>query len=218
MKAIVIATKGAEALRVLSASIDAYVPEDVIVYISTLATKPRMYPKKHQWVIVPNLANNYGDAYNTVVERAFQSHDEIIVANDDIVLTPTSYQTLGEDVYSLKKEFGKLGWVVARSDYVRPAQQAFRMDPTRIAHTQHCSPLFGYVNIQSWVDYPPINWYSDDIQCTDMMVKGCQHFVSRSYVHHAGSQTIGMDNQKNHLDSEAWIRDNRPELHREWYK
>lgn len=217
MKAIVIATKGAEALRVLSASIDAYVPEDVVVYISSLATKPRMYPKKHQWVVIPNLANNYGDAYNTVVDKAFQHHDEIIVANDDIVLTPTSYEILCHDVAVLKAENKKLGWVVARSDYVRPAQQAFRMDPNRIAHITQCSPLFGYVNINAWVDYAPINWYSDDIQCIDMMSKGKEHFVSRSYVHHAGSQTIGMDNQANHLASESWIKENRPELHRQWY-
>jgi hypothetical protein len=218
MKAIVIATKGAEALSVLSASIDAYVPEDVVVYIGSLATKPNMFPKKHQWVVVPNVADNYGDAYNSVVERAFLNHDDIIVANDDIVLTPTSYILLSEDVNSLKKEFAKVGWVVARSDYVRPQQQAFRMDPHRIAHTQRCAPLFGYVNVKAWVDYAPINWYSDDIQCIDMISKGCQHFVSRSYVHHAGSQTIGLDNQKNHLDSEQWIKDNRPELHQEWYK
>ena len=218
MKAIVIATKGAEALRVLSASIDAYVPEDVIVYISTLTTKPKMFPKKNQWVTIPNVADNYGDAYNAIVEKAFQHHDEIIVANDDIVLTPDSYRLLDEDVAQLKKEFAKVGWVTARSDYTRPNQQAFRMDPSRISHTQQCSPLFGYVNINAWVDYAPINWYSDDIQCIDMMAKGCQHFVSRSFVHHAGSQTIGMDNQKNHLDSESWIKDNRPELHKEWYK
>jgi hypothetical protein len=218
MKAIVIATKGAEALRVLSASIDAYVPEDVIVYIGTSTIRPKMFPKKHQWVTMPNVANNYGDAYNAIVEKAFQHHDEIIVANDDIVLTPDSYRLLDEDVTQLKKEFGKVGWVTARSDYTRPNQQAFRMDPSRIAHTQQCSPLFGYVSINAWVDYAPINWYSDDIQCIDMASKGCQHFVSRSYVHHAGSQTIGMDNQKNHLDSEDWIKTNRLELHKEWYK
>jgi hypothetical protein len=218
MKAIVIATKGAEALSVLSASIDAYVPEDVVVYIGSLATKPDMFPKKHQWVVVPNVADNYGDAYNSVIERAFLNHDDIIVANDDIVLTPTSYILLSEDVAQLKKEFAKVGWVAARSDYVRPQQQAFRMDPHRIAHTQRCAPLFGYVNVKAWVDYAPINWYSDDIQCIDMIAKGCQHFVSRSYVHHAGSQTIGLNNQKNHLDSEQWIKDNRPELHQEWYK
>jgi hypothetical protein len=200
MKAIVIATVDGKCLPVLSKSIEQYVPSGVDV------------------IIYKNNAGNYGDAYNHAVNEAFMAYDEIIVANDDIVLTPNSYTQLLEDVNFLKNQNVKLGWVVARSDYTRPAQQAFRMDPNQIAHTTQCSPLFGYVHIQAWVDYPPINWYSDDIQCIDMMSKGCQHFISRSYVHHAGSQTIGMDNQKNHLDSEAWIKDNRPELHREWYK
>ena len=200
MKAIVIATVDGKCLPVLSKSIEMYVPDSVEV------------------IVYKNNAGNYGDAYNHIVSKAFTQYDEIIVANDDIVLNPLSYRHLGEDVSALKTEFGKVGWVVARSDYVRPAQQAFRMDPNRIGHITQCSPLFGYVHIQSWVDYPPINWYSDDIQCIDMMSKGYQHFVSRSYVHHAGSQTIGMDNQKNHLDSEAWIKENRPELHKEWYK
>jgi hypothetical protein len=214
MKAIVIATRDSESIRVLSASIDAYVPKDVFVYIATPAIKPNMYPKNHAWVTIPNVANNYGDAYNAIVHKAFENHDEIIIANDDIVLTPTSYNTLAEDVALCKEA----GWVAARSDYVRPNQIAARLDPEMIYRTQRCSPLFGYISKEAWIDYAPINWYSDDVQCIDMTSKGYQHYISRSYVHHAGSQTIGMDNQKNHLDSEAWIKDNRPELHSEWYK
>ncbi len=214
MKAIVIATRDSESMRVLSASIDAYVPKDVFVYIATPAIKPSWYPKNHAWVTIPNVANNYGDAYNAIVHKAFENHDEIIVANDDIVLTPTSYDTLAEDVALCKEA----GWVVARSDYVRPNQIAARLDPEMIYRAQRCSPLFGYISKAAWVDYAPINWYSDDIQCIDMISKGYQHYISRSYVHHAGSQTIGMDNQKNHLDPESWIKDNRPELHSEWYK
>jgi GT2 family glycosyltransferase len=200
MKAIVIATVNGKCLPVLSKSIEQYVPSGVDV------------------IIYKNNAGNYGDAYNHAVNEAFMAYDEIIVANDDIVLNPDSYTKLVEDVAFLKKQNTKIGWVVSRSDYARPNQQFFHLDPNLIHTTQRCSPLFGYVHIQAWVDYPPINWYSDDIQCIDMASKGYQHFISRSYVHHAGSQTIGMDNQKNHLESESWIKDNRPELHKEWYK
>ena len=200
MKAIVIATVDGKCLPVLSKSIEMYVPDDVEV------------------IVYKNNAGNYGDAYNHVVNKAFMQYDEIIVANDDIVLNPNSYSALLEDVNFLSRQTVKVGWVVARSDYTRPPQQFFNLNSSLIQTSQRCSPLFGYVHIRAWVDYPPINWYSDDIQCIDMMSKGYQHFVSRSYVHHAGSQTIGMDHQANHLAAEAWIKENRPELHKEWYQ
>lgn len=197
----------------LLASINAYVPEDVVIYI---AGHERWGIGRHI-TCIPNTATNYGDAYNAIVHEAFKKYDEIIVANDDIVLTPTTYVMLQDDV-NWHKQSGKAGWVVARSDYVRPAQMASNLSDTMTYRINRCSPLFGYVSKEAWVDYPPINWYSDDIQCLDMEAKGYRHLVSRAYVHHAGSQTIGMDNNKNHLDAEPWIKANRPELHKEWYK
>jgi hypothetical protein len=213
MKAIVIATKGSRSLPVLLASINAYVPDDVVIYI---AGDERWGIGRHITTI-PNKATNYGDAYNAIVHEAFKKYDEIIVANDDIVLTPTSYGLLAYDVNQIS-QLKKPGWIVARADYVRPNQIAARLDPSKIYETRGCSPLFGYVTKEAWVDYPPINWYSDDIQCLDMINEGYNHFISRSYVHHAGSQTIGMDNTANHLAAEPWIKANRPELHKEWFK
>jgi hypothetical protein len=210
MKAIVVATRGSKSLPVLLASINAYVPDDVVVY---LAGDERWGIGRHIRCF-PNTATNYGDAYNAIVNEAFKQFDEIIVANDDIVLTPKSYGLLAYDVATLENP----GWVVARSDYVRPNQIAARLNPDLIYQAQRCSPLFGYVTKQAWVDYPPINWYSDDIQCLDMENEGYKHFISRSFVHHAGSQTIGMDNTANHLAAEPWIKANRPELHKEWFK
>jgi hypothetical protein len=213
MKAIVIATRGSRALNVLLASINAYVPEDVVIYI---AGNERWGIGRHI-TCMPNTATNYGDAYNAIVHEAFKKYDEIIVANDDVVLTPTTYKLLEEDVKQLKA-VAPVGWVVTKADYVRPNQSLKYTDEGQMYETQRCSPLFGYVNKEAWVDYPPINWYSDDIQCIDMITKGYKHFISRAYVHHAGSQTIGMDNQKNHFEAEPWIKANRPELHKEWFK
>lgn len=213
MKAIVIATKGSRSLPVLLASINAYVPDDVVVYLAG----------EERWGIgrnikcFPNTATNYGDAYNAIVNEAFKLHDEIIVANDDIVLTPTTYQTLAEDV----KQFSQWqppGWIVARSDYVRPAQIAAYLEPNLVYPTNQCSPLFGYVTKKAWVNYPPINWYSDDVQCLEMAKIGFKHYISRAYVHHAGSQTVGMDHKANHLASEPWIKANKPDLHKVWYE
>jgi hypothetical protein len=213
MKAIVVATRGSKSLPVMLASINAYVPNDVVVY---LAGDERWGVGRHIRCF-PNTATNYGDAYNAIVHEAFKYHDEIIVANDDIVLTPTSYDILKADVDTLKQHHN-LGWVVARADYVRPAQIAANLVPNSVYPISRCSPLFGYVTKQAWVNYPPINWYSDDIQCMDMENEGHKHFISRCYVHHAGSQTVGMDHTANHLAAQPWIKDNRPELHKAWFK
>jgi len=213
MKAIVIATKESRSLPVLLASINAYVPDDVVVYI---AGHERWGIGRHIKCF-PNTATNYGDAYNAIVNEAFKTYDEIIVANDDVVLTPTTYQLLAEDVTQFSR-WSDPGWIVARSDYVRSSQISAYMEPGLVYPISQCSPLFGYVTKKAWVNYPPINWYSDDIQCLEMKSIGHQHYVSRAFVHHAGSQTIGMDNKQNHLDAEPWIKKNKPDLHRVWYE
>lgn len=196
----------------LLASINAYVPDDVVVYI---AGDDRWGIGRHVKCF-PNTATNYGDAYNAIVKEAFKLYDEIIVANDDVVLTPLTYWQLENDV-NWHKQKGKAGWVVARSDYVRGSQMACNLSDSVTYQIDRCSPIFGWVSKEAWVDYPPINWYSDDIQCLDMQAKGYHHLISRAYVHHAGSQTIGMDHQKNHLEAEPWIKENRPLLHRQFY-
>ena len=216
---IVIATKTAKCLPVLLASIDQYVPQDVRVFISGCdLTLPR-----HQTINLRNVYDNFGDSYNYVVNYAFSMYDQVIVANDDIVLTPTSYSLLMEDVELLP---GDTAWVSAKSDYVRGFQniREFKhregiryMEERKIIPTKIISPLFAYIHKDKWVDYKPINWYSDDIQCLQIMANGYQNYVSRSYVHHVGSQTIGMDHSKNHQEAEAWIKQNMPELHQEWF-
>lgn len=192
---IVTCTVGSPSLAVFEASVRTYVP-DVELFVSR------------------NRGSNFGEAYNIAVNEAFEKYDEIIVANDDIVLTPTSYSRLLEDVEHLK-QFNQLGWVVARSDEVRPLQMG---KTDQLFEVPVVSPLFGYVSKEAWVDFPPINWYSDDIQSIDMGLKGYKHFVSRSYIHHVGSQTIGQNNTKNHLEAEPWIKINRPELHSIWFR
>jgi hypothetical protein len=124
MKAIVIATKTGRCLPVLLESINQYVPDDVTVYLSGY---DHILPN-HRTITMPNDGDNFGDSYNAVVQKAFEEHDEIIVANDDIVLTPYSYLFLEQDIERLKDHLAridvspKLGWVASRSDYVREAQ------------------------------------------------------------------------------------------------
>jgi hypothetical protein len=214
MKAIVIATKTAQCLPVLLASIEAYVPHDVVTFISGSPHRCKDRSSSN----TQNDGNTFGESYNAIVKEAFKLHDEIIVVNDDVVLTPSTYAKLTEDLGFLHGQGHKVGWLGARSDFTHPMQLVQNLDPNLIHRASRVSPLFAYVSRQAWVDYPPINWYSDDIQCADMVANGYEHFVSRAYVHHVGSQTIGLDNQKNHLQPREWIKTNRPDMYERFYE
>ena len=225
MKAIAIATVHGNCLPVLAASITFYVPQDVVVFISGSEI---MLPR-HRTINMPNEAKNFGDAYNAIVKVAFgYGFDEIVVMNDDIVLTPYTWQQLSEDVELIRRQIDPIGWVASRSDYVR-GQQNIRIGQgnmewfkypieNQIVETDIIAPICGYISRDAWIDFPPINWYSDDIQCLDMQKKGLRHFVSRSYVHHVGSQTCGRDAAKCINDAKPWIQQNRPELAELWFK
>ncbi len=216
---IAIATKTAKCLPVLLSSIDQYVPKEVVVFISGSDLRlPR-----HKTINVQNIGDNFGDSYNHIVGLAYSMFDDVIVANDDIVLTPSSYELLMQDVELLP---GDTAWVSAKSDYVRGYQnirefkqrQGIRyVEEGKIIPTDVISPLFAYIHKDKWVDYKPINWYSDDIQCLEIKANGYKNYVSRSYVHHVGSQTIGMDHQKNDQEAKEWIKENMPDLCNHWF-
>jgi hypothetical protein len=149
---------------------------------------------------------------------------EIIVANDDIVLTPSSFNTLIEDKVLLSHH--SLGWLCSRSDYVRGLQNIRNgevrngikfVEEDQIFQSNVLSPLFGIISREAWIDYKPINWYSDDIQCLEICAAGYKNYVSRSYVHHVGSQTIGMDHKKNNDEAGAWLKANMPDLYKLWF-
>jgi len=224
VKAIVICTVNGKCLPVLAASITFYVPLDVTVFLSG----SQIILPRHRTVNLENTATNFGDAYNAVVKKAFEEFDEIVVCNDDIVFNPYTWQTLSEDVSELKEQNIDLGWVASRSDYVRGYQNIRvgqgRMEwfkfpiENQIIETDIIAPICAYIRRESWVDFPPLNWYSDDIQCLDMAEKGLKHFVSRSYVHHVGSETCGRDATKCIMDAKPWIEENRPDLAGLWFK
>lgn len=219
--AIVIATKTAKCLPVLLASIDEYVPEEVTVIISG----SDLECSRHNTVNLPNNGTNYGDSYNDVVRYAYEMFPEIIVANDDIVLTPSSFDLLIEDKVLLKNH--NVGWLCSRADYVRGLQNIRDAGQTRngvkfveenqVIQSDILSPLFGIISREAWIDYKPINWYSDDIQCLEISAAGFTNYISRSYVHHVGSQTIGMDHGKNDQEARSWIKNSMPEFYEAWF-
>ena len=204
--AIIVCTVNGACLDVMTASLNAYVPRDVERYV-------------HHKV-----GANFGDAYNFAAREAFKLYDEILVCNDDIVFTPTTWAVLLADVAHLRKVVPNLGYVATRSDYARGEQNVrsgrgkidfLRYQSERhIVETPVIAPICAWIHRDSWVDFPPINWFSDDVQCADMKRR---HFISRAYVHHVGSQTCGQDAQRCYEDAEPWLLANRPELHARFY-
>ena len=204
--AIIVCTVYGACLQVMTASLNAYVPRDV------------------ERCVHHKVGANFGDAYNFAAREAFKRHDEILVCNDDIVFTPTTWAVLLADVAHLRKVVPNLGYVATRSDYARGEQNVrsgrgkidfLRYQSERhIVETPVIAPICAWIHRDSWVDFPPINWFSDDVQCADMKRR---HFISRAYVHHVGSQTCGQDAQRCYEDAEPWLRANRPELHARFY-
>ena len=224
MSAIVICTTNSKCLPVLCASITMYLPTFWTVYLSGSG----MILPKHRTITSENTADNFGDAYNNVVHQAIEDgHQDLLVCNDDIVFTPYTWQTLSEDLQTIPAE-GR-GWVATRSDYARGYQNIrvkHEGDRDGLRHASEraiievdvIAPICAWIEAKNWIDFAPINWYSDDIQCLDMQEKGLKHYISRAYVHHVGSQTCGPNFKQCVEDAKPWIQANRPELAELWFK
>ena len=152
MKAIIIATVTGKCLVTLAASVTAYVPTDVAVFLSG----SKMIFPRHRTITSDNTATNFGDAYNALAKQAFEEFDEVVVCNDDIVFTPTTWQALTEDVSRLRSENIPLGWVACRSDYARGYQNIrigkgpmswFRYETENsIIETDVIAPICAYIH------------------------------------------------------------------------
>ena len=206
MQAIVIATVNSPSIYVLLESIFRYAP-DIPIYLSgnNLGLWGELRDKGNI-IFRPNSATNFGDAYNAIIDYAFTRHDDsLIVCNDDVVFTPDTYKLLKADYefLTVDREFN-VGWLGCRSDYVMGNQNIRSMSEddrmvnlkweseNQIAATSVIAPICAVVTKDAWIraKFPSINWFSDNIICMDMSKAGFKHFVSRSYVHHAGSQTV----------------------------
>jgi glycosyltransferase involved in cell wall biosynthesis len=200
MPPIVVCTVNGKCLPVLAASIRAYSPG-------------------HELLVSKGPLRTFGEAYNDAMDSAFKDHDEILIANDDIVLTPTTMAVLMADVEKLKSQHGdKLGFVGTMADNVRWDQSIRFEHPHEVREVKAISPLLAWVSKRAFqaARFPPLNWYSDDVICEALNMQGFKHFVSTAYVHHAGSQTIGHDSDRLIEDAVPWLRANEPELLKAW--
>jgi glycosyltransferase involved in cell wall biosynthesis len=195
-------------LPVLRASIKAYAPD-----VPHLIYSPKQ--------------ETSAKSYDVALKIAFQEYDEVIVCADDLVLTPDSYRLLCEDINNLKAIHGdKLGFVAAHTDFTRYTQNiryqqapSDKLEYGKWSWEHECrparrlSPIFHYLSKKMYEDtfLPPIEWYSDDVMCEDLNAKGYTHYISRAYVHHAGSQTLGQNTQKLHDEAMPWLIKNRPQ-------
>lgn len=199
---IVVCTTGCKSLSVLEASLQTYNPE-VDMYLFNV-----------------NGPSTFGDSYNSALWFAFQNFDEVILSNDDVVLTPTSIKLLLEDVDALKKVHGdKLGIVASISDDARMSQNIRIENGNEPKERALVSPIFAWMSKKAFevAQFPPLNWYSDDVICEDLNRAGFTHYISRSYVHHVGSQTVGRDYEKLNAEALPWLRANRPEYVKHWW-
>ena len=221
MQAIVICTVNNPGIDILLESIKVYA-HDIPVYLAGAKRKGTIW--------LPNMESNFGDAYNVAVDCAFRDgYESLIMANDDVVLTPSTIQLMQKDwEYVQHYNVGIMG---ARSDYVLQDQNIrFPIEgdhvtglryqsESSIKETSVIAPIFAAISKKAWdvAKFPSINWYSDNIICGDLAKAGYRHFVSRGYVHHAGSQTVGTDFTKCHEEPRAWIKANRPDVYGEYY-
>lgn len=225
---ICISTVTGKGLRVMLASISEYCPE-APVYLrgpeSIVGAK-----EFDAAVTVVGEPRNFGDDYNEIMDKAFDDgFDSVVCANDDIVLTPDSYRQLLDDV---QKSIEPVGWVCARCDAARPAQNV-RSNPLdqklhyfrypsedSILPVPVLSPIFGWIGRDAWdcFKFPPLNWFSDDVHCADLRTAGFRHYLSTAYVHHVGSQTIGQDGETLTRAAVPWLLKNRPHYAEVWFR
>jgi len=224
---IVISTVHGKGLAVLLESIKQYCPE-IPVY---LRGPQSVIENFNADVKVFSRPSNFGDDYNAIINRALEDFESVVVANDDIVLTPSSYRVLMEDVDILLGMDIPVGWVASRTDSARQAQN-IRFNPdgetinmcrfkyeSKIRPAEVISPIFAWIHFDTFkqANFPPLNWYSDDVQCEDLNAKGFEHYISTSYVHHVGSQTIGTNAQKLTSEAMPWLFKNRPDYVKQWF-
>lgn len=199
--------------HVFRASVAEYVPDEVTRYV-----------KYNQ--------PTFGAGYNELVKSILsEGHKTFAIANDDIVLRPDTWDVLQQDWQLLKTsdkpEHQAAGILAARHDYVRMSPQNIRFDYGRVAlknvqypeefqmfNVGSIAPILAVYSADAWIDFPEINWFSDDVQCWDIRQAGHTIWVSRAYCHHIGSMTMGHNYEQEERTALDWLKNNRPDFYK----
>lgn len=201
------------------------------VYISTAGHKlpesMAMLQRLTRTKVVDNRSDNFGDAYNDIVrDMRLDGHTIAAIANDDIVLRYDTWSNLNSDWHNVSQQDPLVSCLAARHDYVRPSAQNIRYayGAEKLSNIQHefesyvlrvtaISPILAAYNLNRWLNFPPINWLSDDVQCYDMQQMGTHIYVSSAYCHHVGSTTMKPELWQEEMEkSMAWLRVHRPDF------
>jgi len=190
-------------------SVEKYVPNAEIYLCSN-----ERYDSKLIKQIIPNTGKNAGESFNLILNSVFEKYNKAILVNDDVVLTPDCFKLITEDWFSLKKD--NVGMLGARSDYCLPSynirfpaandfiknlrwNSEYSVKPVEVI-----GPAFLLIDreaFQKTKGFPPTNWYSDNIICSEMLNHGYKLFASRAYVHHVGEQTNTENYEQMHKDA-----------------
>jgi hypothetical protein len=234
VQAIVICTVKNPGITILLESIRVYAQTiPVYIYCADVTRGERFKRILPNAAVRPNTGRNFGDSYNEAISDVFggTDFDSLIVANDDVVINPSTLALLAEDKKILEENGQRIGFLGARSDYVLPDQNirfpvpddrqegVYWASERMIKDVPVIAPIFATITREAWgkAKFPSTNWYSDNIICHDLQEAGFRHFVSRAYVHHAGSQTVGMDYKKCHEEPREWIKAHRPDMYEAIY-
>jgi hypothetical protein len=227
---VICSTTNWKALSVLSKSLEAYLPPSVPIYLSTPDQEDgRTFHNVFKWV--SNACSTFGESYNRLMEEAWaDGHDRAILVNDDVVIDPSTYWLLEHDRVLITQQGRKVGFLGARSNMASLHQNIRNRQKEdtwagmkwasedNVAQTEWLAPLF--CSVPRETVFPPINFFSDNVACEDLAKQGYEHFVSRAYVHHVGSGTIGRGgaaDSKNMIEAEDWLKLNRPDLHKRYF-
>jgi len=187
--------------------------------VSVLDASIRSYAPSCQLLCYGFFGSTFGESYNNAMDEAFLSFDEVIIANDDVVLTPSTMDDFMNDIQILKNfHADKIGMVGVYSNEIR-ATQNIRYNERILRPLERISPIFAYISKSAYLaaKFPPLNWYSDDVICEDLIAQGFVNYVSKAYVHHVGSATIGHDYAALNAAAMPWLTENRPHYLSKWF-
>lgn len=198
---ICIASVNNKCLPVLLSSIKEYVDNDIDVYLCI--NEFIKHGLSNKVIQIPNIYNSFGDAYNKVVQEAFKTKEYVLICNDDIVFNPYTIDDLLINIKLIQEsdKFDTMGYLACKTDYSSGMQNIRMHNDTKylgdkyeieyqIINIPKISPICALISKSAWIDFKPINYFSDDIQCSDIIKKGYQHYIGTYYVHHVGSQTL----------------------------